>query len=170
MMDPNHFLMIMLSRFELYQIFSTPDYGKRFSSEVTHKVRTCITRPRMLRKPLLSGYGHPGTVCSCSHLWTGLPAGCRSAEQHSDRGDAVPHHHACRWVPSPASKMMELCSPSHPGSLGLGEGPGGHTPSLPSGRRKDAVAEVEWTERLLGEGWWGLVLSRNRVVSRAAGA
>uniref|UniRef100_A0A8C6QT21 E3 ubiquitin-protein ligase n=1 Tax=Nannospalax galili TaxID=1026970 RepID=A0A8C6QT21_NANGA len=37
MMDPNHFLMIMLSRFELYQIFSTPDYGKRFSSEVTHK-------------------------------------------------------------------------------------------------------------------------------------
>uniref|UniRef100_A0A8B9GGR5 E3 ubiquitin-protein ligase n=1 Tax=Amazona collaria TaxID=241587 RepID=A0A8B9GGR5_9PSIT len=26
MMDPNHFLMIMLSRFELYQIFSTPDY------------------------------------------------------------------------------------------------------------------------------------------------
>ncbi|KAK2505994.1 hypothetical protein MC885_004864 [Smutsia gigantea] len=37
MMDPNHFLMIMLSRFELYQIFSTPDYGKRFSSEITHK-------------------------------------------------------------------------------------------------------------------------------------
>ncbi|XP_023401425.1 E3 ubiquitin-protein ligase UBR2 isoform X9 [Loxodonta africana] len=37
MMDPNHFLMIMLSRFELYQIFSTPDYGTRFSSEVTHK-------------------------------------------------------------------------------------------------------------------------------------
>lgn len=37
MMDPNHFLMIMLSRFELYQIFSTPDYRKRFSSEVTHK-------------------------------------------------------------------------------------------------------------------------------------
>uniref|UniRef100_A0A8B9C8Q5 E3 ubiquitin-protein ligase n=1 Tax=Anser brachyrhynchus TaxID=132585 RepID=A0A8B9C8Q5_9AVES len=28
MMDPNHFLMIMLSRFELYQIFSTPDYVK----------------------------------------------------------------------------------------------------------------------------------------------
>ncbi|XP_029387504.1 E3 ubiquitin-protein ligase UBR2 isoform X1 [Mus pahari] len=37
MMDPNHFLMVMLSRFELYQLFSTPDYGKRFSSEVTHK-------------------------------------------------------------------------------------------------------------------------------------
>ncbi|XP_036174018.1 E3 ubiquitin-protein ligase UBR2 isoform X9 [Myotis myotis] len=37
MMDPNHFLMIMLSRFELYQIFSTPDYGKRLSSEITHK-------------------------------------------------------------------------------------------------------------------------------------
>ncbi|XP_023577001.1 E3 ubiquitin-protein ligase UBR2 [Octodon degus] len=37
MMDPNHFLMIMLSRFELYQVFSTPDYGKRFSSEITHK-------------------------------------------------------------------------------------------------------------------------------------
>uniref|UniRef100_A0A5F8H9W7 E3 ubiquitin-protein ligase n=1 Tax=Monodelphis domestica TaxID=13616 RepID=A0A5F8H9W7_MONDO len=37
MMDPNHFLMIMLSRFELYQIFSTPDYGKRFSSENTNK-------------------------------------------------------------------------------------------------------------------------------------
>lgn len=38
MMDPNHFLMIMLSRFELYQIFSTPDYGKRFSTENTNKV------------------------------------------------------------------------------------------------------------------------------------
>ncbi|XP_045150705.1 E3 ubiquitin-protein ligase UBR2 [Echinops telfairi] len=37
MMDPNHFLMIMLSRFELYQIFSTPEYGKRFSSETAHK-------------------------------------------------------------------------------------------------------------------------------------
>ncbi|XP_044285629.1 E3 ubiquitin-protein ligase UBR2 isoform X3 [Varanus komodoensis] len=37
MMDPNHFLMIMLSRFELYQIFSTPDYGKRFSSENSNK-------------------------------------------------------------------------------------------------------------------------------------
>ncbi|XP_021108306.1 E3 ubiquitin-protein ligase UBR2-like [Heterocephalus glaber] len=37
MMDPSHFLMIMLSRFELYQIFRTPDYGKRFSSEITHK-------------------------------------------------------------------------------------------------------------------------------------
>lgn len=38
MMDPNHFLMMMLCRFELYQIFSTPDYGKRFSSENTNKV------------------------------------------------------------------------------------------------------------------------------------
>ncbi|XP_078505840.1 E3 ubiquitin-protein ligase UBR2 isoform X1 [Lissotriton helveticus] len=37
MMDPNHFLMIMLSRFELYEIFSTPDYGKRFNSENTNK-------------------------------------------------------------------------------------------------------------------------------------
>ncbi|XP_034283591.1 E3 ubiquitin-protein ligase UBR2 isoform X2 [Pantherophis guttatus] len=37
MMDPNHFLMMMLCRFELYQIFSTPDYGKRFSSENTNK-------------------------------------------------------------------------------------------------------------------------------------
>uniref|UniRef100_A0AAA9RZR2 E3 ubiquitin-protein ligase n=1 Tax=Bos taurus TaxID=9913 RepID=A0AAA9RZR2_BOVIN len=37
MMDPNHFLMIMLSRFELYQIFSTPDYGKKISSETPHK-------------------------------------------------------------------------------------------------------------------------------------
>lgn len=46
MMDPNHFLMIMLSRFELYQIFSTPDYGKRFSSEITHKVRVCFMRPQ----------------------------------------------------------------------------------------------------------------------------
>ncbi|KAM4835181.1 E3 ubiquitin-protein ligase UBR2 isoform 1-T1 [Thomomys bottae] len=37
MMDPNHFLMVVLSRFELYHIFSTPERGKRFSSEVTHK-------------------------------------------------------------------------------------------------------------------------------------
>lgn len=48
MMDPNHFLMIVLSRFELYQIFSTPDYGKRFSSEVTHKVRAWVTSPCVL--------------------------------------------------------------------------------------------------------------------------
>lgn len=53
MMDPNHFLMIMLSRFELYQIFSTPDYGKRFSSEVTHKVRPGVTTLCVLKKPLL---------------------------------------------------------------------------------------------------------------------
>uniref|UniRef100_A0A4W3H8E2 E3 ubiquitin-protein ligase n=1 Tax=Callorhinchus milii TaxID=7868 RepID=A0A4W3H8E2_CALMI len=37
MMDPNHFLMIILCRFELYQIFNTPDYGKRFSAEHTNK-------------------------------------------------------------------------------------------------------------------------------------
>ncbi|XP_067901224.1 E3 ubiquitin-protein ligase UBR2 isoform X1 [Heterodontus francisci] len=37
MMDPNHFLMIMLCRFELYHIFNSPDYGKRFSSEHTNK-------------------------------------------------------------------------------------------------------------------------------------
>ncbi|XP_072121138.1 E3 ubiquitin-protein ligase UBR2 isoform X2 [Mobula birostris] len=37
MMDPNHFLMIMLCRFELFHIFSNPDYGKRFSSEHTNK-------------------------------------------------------------------------------------------------------------------------------------
>ncbi|KAM8946628.1 E3 ubiquitin-protein ligase UBR2 isoform 2-T2 [Pelodytes ibericus] len=37
MMDPNHFLMIVLSRFELYQIFNTPDYGKRFRKETTNK-------------------------------------------------------------------------------------------------------------------------------------
>ncbi|XP_078413257.1 E3 ubiquitin-protein ligase UBR2 isoform X1 [Cetorhinus maximus] len=37
MMDPNHFLMIMLCRFELYHIFNSPDYGKRFNSEHTNK-------------------------------------------------------------------------------------------------------------------------------------
>ncbi|XP_058880723.1 E3 ubiquitin-protein ligase UBR2 isoform X2 [Acipenser ruthenus] len=37
MMDPNHFLMIVLSRFELYEIFNTPDYGKRYSGENTNK-------------------------------------------------------------------------------------------------------------------------------------
>lgn len=50
MMDPNHFLMIMLSRFELYQIFSTPDYGKKISSETSHKVRACFTRPQYIVK------------------------------------------------------------------------------------------------------------------------
>ncbi|MGH0154885.1 UNVERIFIED_CONTAM: hypothetical protein FKN15_044511 [Acipenser sinensis] len=39
MMDPNHFLMIVLSRFELYEIFNTPDYGKRYSGENTNKVQ-----------------------------------------------------------------------------------------------------------------------------------
>ncbi|XP_072366222.1 E3 ubiquitin-protein ligase UBR2 isoform X2 [Scyliorhinus torazame] len=37
MMDPNHFLMIMLCRFELYHIFNSLDYGKRFNSEHTNK-------------------------------------------------------------------------------------------------------------------------------------
>ena len=50
MMDPNHFLMIMLSRFELYQVFSTPDYGKRLSPEVTHKVRAWSSRPQRIIK------------------------------------------------------------------------------------------------------------------------
>lgn len=50
MMDPNHFLMIMLSRFELYQVFSTPDYGKRLSPEVTHKVRAWSLRPQHIIK------------------------------------------------------------------------------------------------------------------------
>ncbi|KTG32945.1 hypothetical protein cypCar_00013012 [Cyprinus carpio] len=37
MMDPNHFLMIMLSRFELYHIFSSADCRKRYSRENAHK-------------------------------------------------------------------------------------------------------------------------------------
>ncbi|XP_066553161.1 E3 ubiquitin-protein ligase UBR2 isoform X2 [Amia ocellicauda] len=36
-MDPNHFLMIVLSRFELYHIFSTADYGKRYGRENANK-------------------------------------------------------------------------------------------------------------------------------------
>lgn len=72
MMDPNHFLMIMLSRFELYQIFSTPDYGKRFSSEVTHKVRAWVPSPRGLKKPLLLGCGHHQET-ACHVLTSELP-------------------------------------------------------------------------------------------------
>ncbi|XP_051504014.1 E3 ubiquitin-protein ligase UBR2 isoform X2 [Myxocyprinus asiaticus] len=37
MMDPNHFLMIVLSRFELYHIFSAPDFRKRCSRENANK-------------------------------------------------------------------------------------------------------------------------------------
>uniref|UniRef100_A0A673N7F5 E3 ubiquitin-protein ligase n=1 Tax=Sinocyclocheilus rhinocerous TaxID=307959 RepID=A0A673N7F5_9TELE len=37
MMDPNHFLMIMLSRFELYHIFSSADCRKRCSRENANK-------------------------------------------------------------------------------------------------------------------------------------
>uniref|UniRef100_A0A8C1YWS9 E3 ubiquitin-protein ligase n=1 Tax=Cyprinus carpio TaxID=7962 RepID=A0A8C1YWS9_CYPCA len=37
MMDPNHFLMIVLSRFELYHIFSSADCRKRYSRENAHK-------------------------------------------------------------------------------------------------------------------------------------
>lgn len=53
MMDPNHFLMIMLSRFELYQIFSTPDYGKRFSTENTNKVPYVLLQEKMCNFVLL---------------------------------------------------------------------------------------------------------------------
>lgn len=90
MMDPNHFLMIVLSRFELYQIFSTPDYGKRFSSEVTHKVRACVTKPRC---PVCM---KDSSACGLTSELDPPPAGRCSAEQHSDRRDALPHHHACR--------------------------------------------------------------------------
>lgn len=38
MMDPNHFLMIVLSRFELYHIFSSADCRKRYNRENTNKV------------------------------------------------------------------------------------------------------------------------------------
>uniref|UniRef100_A0A8C9TIB9 E3 ubiquitin-protein ligase n=1 Tax=Scleropages formosus TaxID=113540 RepID=A0A8C9TIB9_SCLFO len=37
MMDPNHFLMIVLSRFELYHIFSSADYRKRYNRENANK-------------------------------------------------------------------------------------------------------------------------------------
>lgn len=38
MMDPNHFLMIVLSRFELYHIFSSADCRKRYNRENANKV------------------------------------------------------------------------------------------------------------------------------------
>lgn len=38
MMDPNHFLMIVLSRFELYHIFSSADCRKRYSRDNANKV------------------------------------------------------------------------------------------------------------------------------------
>uniref|UniRef100_A0A673YKU6 E3 ubiquitin-protein ligase n=1 Tax=Salmo trutta TaxID=8032 RepID=A0A673YKU6_SALTR len=37
MMDPNHFLMIVLSRFELYHIFSSADCRKRYNRENANK-------------------------------------------------------------------------------------------------------------------------------------
>ncbi|XP_028846030.1 E3 ubiquitin-protein ligase UBR2 isoform X2 [Denticeps clupeoides] len=37
MMDPNHFLMIVLSRFELFHIFSSADGRKRYNRENTNK-------------------------------------------------------------------------------------------------------------------------------------
>ncbi|XP_036402370.1 E3 ubiquitin-protein ligase UBR2 [Megalops cyprinoides] len=37
MMDPNHFLMIVLSRFELYHIFSSADCRKRYNRESANK-------------------------------------------------------------------------------------------------------------------------------------
>ncbi|XP_026858311.2 E3 ubiquitin-protein ligase UBR2 isoform X1 [Electrophorus electricus] len=37
MMDPNHFLMIMLSRFELFHIFSSADCRKRYNRESANK-------------------------------------------------------------------------------------------------------------------------------------
>ncbi|XP_028676541.1 E3 ubiquitin-protein ligase UBR2 isoform X1 [Erpetoichthys calabaricus] len=37
MMDPNHFLMIVLSRFELHLVFNNHQYGKRYGSDGTNK-------------------------------------------------------------------------------------------------------------------------------------
>lgn len=41
MMDPNHFLMIVLSRFELFHIFSSADCRKRYRE--ANKVSTDFT-------------------------------------------------------------------------------------------------------------------------------
>lgn len=41
MMDPNHFLMIVLSRFELFHIFSSADVRKRYRE--ANKVSTDFT-------------------------------------------------------------------------------------------------------------------------------
>uniref|UniRef100_A0A8C5X1K2 E3 ubiquitin-protein ligase n=1 Tax=Malurus cyaneus samueli TaxID=2593467 RepID=A0A8C5X1K2_9PASS len=43
MMDPNHFLMIMLSRFELYQIFSTPDYAFNLEKKIKKMFKEKVT-------------------------------------------------------------------------------------------------------------------------------
>lgn len=43
MMDPNHFLMIVLSRFELFHVFSTADIRKRYreANKVSAPQRHC---------------------------------------------------------------------------------------------------------------------------------
>ena len=85
MMDPNHFLMIVLSRFELYHIFSSAECRKRYNRENANKVRshccTCVCDMYASGPAELS-------VCVCV-------LGCDPAEQHTHRGDAAPHHDGC---------------------------------------------------------------------------
>lgn len=53
MMDPNHFLMIVLSRFELFHIFSSADCRKRYNRENANKVSdTCLILDSFLLKQL----------------------------------------------------------------------------------------------------------------------
>lgn len=62
MMDPNHFLMIVLSRFELFHIFSSADCRKRYreankvSTDSTDALLTVVTPSLTL-------------CCLCGRMW-----------------------------------------------------------------------------------------------------
>ncbi|CDQ85414.1 unnamed protein product [Oncorhynchus mykiss] len=63
MMDPNHFLMIVLSRFELYHIFSSADCRKRYNRENANKENKETGMERVIdcvasfKKPGVTGRG-----------------------------------------------------------------------------------------------------------------
>lgn len=96
MMDPNHFLMIVLSRFELFHIFTSAECRKRYRE--ANKVCTDSADSLLT----LSLTHSTDAVTHCKKRYSLLTAycltGCGPAEQHSDRRDASPHHHGCGCV------------------------------------------------------------------------
>lgn len=71
MMDPNHFLMIVLSRFELFHIFSSADCRKRYreankvSSGSTHSLLTLQKQIWYNWYDTVSYFYHPSVIFPC---------------------------------------------------------------------------------------------------------
>lgn len=67
MMDPNHFLMIVLSRFELFHIFSSADCRKRYREANKVPIPSAVSRSVSLTELLSERLTL--SVCVCFRTW-----------------------------------------------------------------------------------------------------